>query len=176
MPARSHHPTRPEVDVVDRITEQWREVRPDVDTSPIEIVGRISRLSRLIDRRLGENFTDHGIEDWMYDVIATLYRSGEPHQLSAGELVRRTMVTTGAMTNRVDRLETLGLVRRAAAKDRRKVIVQLTDDGRRMVEKVVDSHLDTERSIIGALSATAQRRLATDLRTLLLALDDLPED
>ena len=116
-------------DAVDRIIGQWNEVRPELDSSPIGVIGRLSRLSRLVERRLAENFAHHGIESWMYDVLATLRRSGPPYELTAGELVRQTMVTTGAITNRIDRLEQRGLVERASAEDRRKVIVRLTKAG-----------------------------------------------
>ncbi|MDP9464241.1 MAG: MarR family transcriptional regulator, partial [Actinomycetota bacterium] len=97
-------------DAVDHITSQWNAVRPDIDTSPIEVIGRVSRLSRLIDRRLAENFARSDLESWMYDVLATLRRSGEPYELTAGDLMRQAMVTTGALTNRIDRLEQRGLV------------------------------------------------------------------
>lgn len=159
-------------DTVDRIVEQWQTTRPDLDVTPIAVIGRLSRLSRLIDRRLAENFAQHDIDDWMYDVMATLYRSGAPHELSAGDLVGQTMVTTGAITNRIDRLEQRGLVERAGAADRRKVIVRLTDEGVATVERVVDSHLATERAILGDLGAAELHRLEAQLRTLLLTLGD----
>src|SRR5918994_3935921 len=124
-------------DAVDRVIAQWDAVRPDLDNSPIGVVGRVSRLSRLIDRRLGENFARFGIENWMYDVLATLRRSGEPYELTAGELVRQTMVTTGAITNRIDRLVERGFVERARTDDRRKVIVRLTKSGLDLVDEVV---------------------------------------
>ena len=79
---------------VDRIVERWTAGRPDLDSSPIGVIGRVSRLSRLVDRRLGENFARFGLENWMYDVLATLRRRGPPYELTAGMLVRRTMVTT----------------------------------------------------------------------------------
>jgi DNA-binding MarR family transcriptional regulator len=161
-----------EPDAVDRITDQWNAVRPDVDVSPIQVIGRVSRLSRLIDRRLAENFARFGIEAWMYDVMATLRRSGAPYELTAGDLVRQAMVTTGAITNRIDRLEQRGLVERASADDRRKVIVRLTEQGFAMVEKVSVAHLATEREILGALSPRQQSDLAKLLRTALLALGD----
>jgi DNA-binding MarR family transcriptional regulator len=163
---------RQQRDSVDRITSQWNAVRPDVDVSPISVVGRVSRLSRLVDRRLAENFARHGIENWMYDVLATLYRSGEPYELMAGDLVRQTMVTTGAITNRIDRLEQRGLVERASTDDRRKVIVRLTKPGRDLVEEVVVTHLATERDILAALSPRQQQNLASLLRSVLLALGD----
>jgi DNA-binding MarR family transcriptional regulator len=163
---------RQERDVVDRITGQWHDVRPDLDMAPIGVIGRVSRLSRLVDRRLAENFARHGIENWMYDVLATLRRSGEPYELTAGDLVRQSMVTTGAITNRVDRLEQRGLVERAGAADRRKVIVRLTKQGLDLVEAVVEDHLATERAILAALSPRQQQELAHLLRTTLLALGD----
>src|SRR4051794_35379575 len=104
--------TRAQSDAVDRIVGQWERIRPDVDSTPIHIVGRVSRLSKLIDRRLSDNFAGHGLEQWMYDVLATLRRTGAPYELTAGELVSQSMVTTGAITNRVDRLAERGLVER----------------------------------------------------------------
>jgi DNA-binding MarR family transcriptional regulator len=162
--------------MVDRVLAQWGEVRPDLDMSPVAIVGRVSRLSRLLDRRLAENFARHGIESWMYDVLATLRRSGEPHGLTAGDLVRQTMVTTGAITNRIDRLAERGLVERASAADRRKVIVRLTERGLAVVDEVVATHLATEREILAPLSPAERDALAGLLRSVLLGLDDRPPD
>ena len=162
-------------DTVDRITSQWNAVRPDVDSSPIEVIGRVSRLSRLIDQRLAENFARYDLEDWMYDVMATLRRSGEPYQLTAGDLMRQSMVTTGAMTNRIDRLEQRGLVERAATDDRRKVIVRLTKRGLDTVDEVVVAHMATEREILASLSPRQQHELAKLLRITLIALGDVSE-
>lgn len=159
-------------DAVDRITAQWNAVRPDLDVSPIDVIGRVSRLSRLIDRRLAENFARHHIENWMYDVLATLRRSGPPYELSAGELVVQSMVTTGAITNRIDRLVQRGLVERDTADDRRKVIVRLTPAGRQTVDEVVITHLETERAILETLSERQRRDLAALLRTTLVSLGD----
>ena len=160
------------MDAVDRITHQWRTVRSDLDVSPVEVIGRVSRLSRLVDRRLAVNFAHHGIEAWMYDVLATLRRSDEPYELTAGDLVRQTMVTTGAITNRIDRLEARGFVERRSTSDRRKVIVRLTEAGFDKVEEVVQSHLNVERELLGALSARQQRELASLLRRALTSLGD----
>jgi DNA-binding MarR family transcriptional regulator len=163
---------RQPTDAVDRVIAQWDAVRPDLDSSPVGVIGRLSRLSRLADRRLGENFAKFGIENWMYDVMATLRRSGEPYELTAGDLVSQTMVTTGAITNRIDRLAERGLVERAGAEDRRKVIVRLTDRGRQLVDEVVNHHLDTEREILASLSPRQQADLANILRTVLVGLGD----
>ena len=160
-------------DAVDRIVSEWQGVRPDLDLTPIEIVGRISRLSRLFDRELGVNFARHGIEDWMYDVLATLRRIGAPHELTAGELVRQTMVTTGAITNRVDRLESRGLVERVPSPtDRRSVIIRLTPTGLELVDDVVATHLATEAQMLSALSERQRTTLANALRTLAADLGD----
>jgi DNA-binding MarR family transcriptional regulator len=159
-------------DGVDRITSQWNTVRPDLDIAPIGVIGRVSRLSRLVDRRLAQNFARFGMESWMYDVLATLRRSGEPYALTAGDLVRQTMVTTGAITNRIDRLAERGLVERAGTDDRRQVLVRLTAQGFDLVEEVVVAHVATEREILAALSPRQQDELARLLRTTLLSLGD----
>jgi len=161
-------------DAVDRILEQWAEVRPGLDMSPVGVVGRISRLSRLIDKRLGDNFATDGLQDWMYDVLATLRRNGAPYELTAGDLVAQTMVTTGAMTHRIDRLEALGLVARRAGDDRRTVIVGLTEAGRAKVDEVASGHLATERELLASLAPREQEQLAKLLRTVLLDLGDRP--
>ena len=162
-----------EQDAVDRIVEQWTAERPDLDSSPIGVIGRVSRLSRLVDRRLAENFARFGLENWMYDVLATLRRSGPPYELTAGMLVRRTMVTTGAITNRIDRLAERGLVERSAdAGDRRKVIVRLTPAGLALVDEVAEAHMAVEHEILGDLSPRQRAALADLLRVPLLTLGD----
>ncbi len=167
---------RHQPDAVDRITGQWTAVRPDVDVSPMHVIGRVSRLARLVDRRLAENFAHHGIEAWMFDVLATLRRSGEPYELAAGDLVGQTMVTTGAITNRIDRLEERGLVERASASDRRKVIVRLTKPGLDLVDEAITTHMATEREILAALSPRQHHDLANLLRALSLNLGDRAEE
>jgi DNA-binding MarR family transcriptional regulator len=159
-------------DAVDRIAEQWATARPDVDSSPLAVIGRISRLSRLVDRRLAESFARFDLEAWMYDVLATLRRGGEPYELTAGQLVAQTMVTTGAITNRIDRLEQRGLVERGSATDRRKVIVRLTPAGRELVDEVVEPHMAVEEEILAALSPRQRDELVRLLRTTLLHLGD----
>lgn len=162
-------------DFVDRIVSQWAEVEPQFDVSPMEIIGRISRLSRLVDRRLAENFAAHGIENWMYDVLATLRRSGEPYELSPGELVGQTMVTTGAMTNRVDRLVQRELVERSHSEtDRRRVIVRLTAAGLALVDEIAPGHYRLENELLQSLDTRARRQLAASLRSVLLDLGDEP--
>jgi DNA-binding MarR family transcriptional regulator len=164
--------TAQQTDTVDRITAQWASVRPDIDSTPIHVIGRVSRLSRLLDRRLAENFARHGLEDWMYDMLATLRRHGEPYALTAGQLVRQSMVTTGAITNRIDRLEQRGLVERTGTTDRRKVVVHLTPAGLELVDRVAVGHMATEAAILEVLSERQRHDLARLLRTTLIALGD----
>ena len=108
----------------------------------------------------------------MYDVLATLRRSGEPYELTAGELMRQTMVTTGAVTNRIDRLAERGWVERVATTDRRKVIVRLTELGRTTVDEVALGHVETERLLLDAISPRQRQELAHVLRLLLVSLGD----
>lgn len=159
-------------DAVDRILGQWAAVRPEVDVSPLAVIGRVSRLSRLVDRALAENFARFELENWMYDVLATLRRSGEPYALTAGELVRHSMVTTGAITHRVDRLAARGLVERAQGTDRRTVVVRLTAEGVALVDEVVGAHVRTEHEILAGLDAAQRAALADLLRIPLLTLGD----
>ena len=161
-------------DAVDKIGSQWAEVRPDLDTSPIEIIGRVSRLSRLIDQQLRDNFQHYGLEqNWMYDVLATLRRRGEPFELTAGDLVRETMVTTGAVTNRIDRLEDRGLIERTAnPTDRRQVVVRLTPAGLALTDKIADAHYVFEAELLRSLTATQRTAVAKALRTVLIDLGD----
>ena len=163
-------------DAVDRILEQWATTRPDVDVSPVAVIGRVSRLSRLVDRRLNANFARFDLEDWMYDVLATLRRSGPPYSLTAGELGQQSMVTSGAITNRIDRLAARGLVERVPGRDRRRVLVQLTDAGRRTVDDVIGAHLAVEQDILAGLSAAERAHLAGLLRDVLLHLGDHAPD
>lgn len=161
-------------DVVDGISEQWAEVRPDLDTSAIEVIGRVSRLSRLIDRQLSENFRRHGLDNnWEYDVLATLRRCGEPFELTAGALVQQTMVTTGAMTNRIDRLEARGLIERAAnPADRRQVVVRLTAAGLAITDEVADAHYTFEEQLLRTLSDRQRQQVAKALKSILVDLGD----
>ncbi len=161
-------------DTVDHVQAQWAEERPELDTSAFAVIGRVSRLSRIIDRRLIENFQRHGLDgDWMFDVLMTLRRAGEPYEMTAGVLVRQTMVTTGAMPNRIDRLAARDFVERVTTPaDRRVVIVRLTPEGRRVVDETAETHYALERELLRGLTPPQRTALATNLRTLLVDLGD----
>jgi DNA-binding MarR family transcriptional regulator len=137
------------------------------------VVGRISRASRLIDRNLKDHFGEEDVEPWEFDVLATLRRSGPTSRLTAGELVASAMVTSGAITNRIDRLVARGLVTRDVdPANRRQVLIELTDAGRDLVDHLVEGHLDNERRMLSSLSDREQAQLAGLLRKLLVAHGD----
>jgi DNA-binding MarR family transcriptional regulator len=160
-------------DHVDRIVEQWARERPDLDASPIRVIGRISRLSRSIDRQLRTVFDRHHLEAWEYDVLASLRRAGAPYELIAGDLLNALMITSGAVTNRIDRLERRGLVKRGKRdEDRRFVLVRLTDAGLRLIEEAAPAHLDNERAILAPLDADELAQLEELLRRLQAGLGD----
>lgn len=162
-------------DNVDQILDQWREQRPDLDPRPMGIIGRISRASRLFERALENNFARHDLQRGEFDILATLRRSGPPYRLTAGALVAAAMVTSGAITNRIDRLVAKDLVTRETdPTSRRRVLITLTDRGRTLVDEVVVHHLEVEEEVLAPLSADDRDALASLLRTLLTGLGDVP--
>lgn len=146
--------------------------RPDLDVEPLQVLSRISRLARHLDRARRAVFAAHDLESWEFDVLTALRRAGRPYQLSPGRLLHATLVTSGTMTNRIDRLAAAGLVQRHPdPQDKRGVQVRLTDTGRTRVDAALGDLLDRERELLGELSPTDQRRLADLLRTLLVPFD-----
>jgi DNA-binding MarR family transcriptional regulator len=137
------------------------------------IIGRISRVEKLLQPRLDAVFAQHGLESWEFDVLATLRRSGDPYQLTAGQLLEATMLTSGAMTHRIDRLEGRGLVRRVSdPADGRVVLVTLTDDGRRVVDAALVDHAANELQLVGALPQADRTQLVDLLRRLTSSLTE----
>ncbi len=156
-----------EPDQVDAILEQWRRERPDVDVSAMAIIGRISRLEQVIRPRLDPVFDRHELESWEFDLLATLRRSGDPYRLTAGQLVDSMMVTSGAVTNRIDRLEQRGLIgREKDPADGRRVLVALTEDGLRKIDAALPDHAANETALLQALSPKDRATLAQLLRSL----------
>jgi DNA-binding MarR family transcriptional regulator len=158
----------PQPDDVDRIVDAWRRERPDLDVEPLHVLSRISRLARRLDLDRVQAFAQHDLEGWEFDVLSALRRAGDPYELSPGQLVRQTLVTSGTMTNRVDRLERRGLVERSPSPtDRRGVIVRLTGEGARTVDAAMADLLTRERTLLAELSGRDRTDLADKLRRLL---------
>jgi DNA-binding MarR family transcriptional regulator len=163
-------------DHVDHVLEQWSAQRPDLDVSPMAVIGRLSRLSRLISAELHRTFSAHGLDPASFDVLATLRRSEPPHRLTPAELMRASMITSGAVTQRLDRLEARGLVTRARSEsDGRSVYVALTDDGRALIDNALPDHVATEDRLLSVLTGAERGTLADTLRTLLESLGDTAE-
>jgi DNA-binding MarR family transcriptional regulator len=161
-----------EDDEVDRLVAAWHRERPDLDVEPMQVLSRITRLARHLDRARRQAFANHELEPWEFDVLAALRRSGVPYELSPGRLLRETMVTSGTMTNRVDRLETKGLVERLPDPgDRRGVRVRLTDRGRHAVDDALGELLEQERTLLVSLNTTDRDRLGALLRRLVTLTD-----
>ncbi|UPK76253.1 MarR family transcriptional regulator [Nocardioidaceae bacterium SCSIO 66511] len=160
-------------DQVDRVLEQWARARPDIDASPMGVIGRLTRLARLVDVQLRDTFRTHGLDGASFDVLATLRRSNPEHRLTPAALMRSSMITSGAVTQRLDRLEEKGLVARTPHEsDGRGVYVTLTDDGRRLVDETLPDHLATEEALLAGISGDEREALARTLRTLLESLGD----
>ena len=154
-------------DEVDRLVEAWQRERPDLDLRPMEVLSRMTRLGHHLDRARRQAFTEHAIESWEFDVLAALRRAGAPYELSPGRLLRETLVTSGTMTNRVDRLAARGLVERLPdPRDRRGVLVRLTTAGRTTVDGALEGLLSRERALLAGLDDADQARLAGLLQTL----------
>jgi DNA-binding MarR family transcriptional regulator len=159
-------------DEVDDLTAAWRDQRPDLDVEPLHVLSRVSRLARHLDIARRSAFAAHGLESWEFDVLAALRRAGPPFQLTPGALLRATLVTSGTMTNRIDRLAESGLVfREPDPRDRRGVLVTLSERGRAVVDAAFTDLLDREQALLASLPADQRRVLADLLRTLLAPFD-----
>jgi DNA-binding MarR family transcriptional regulator len=157
-------------DPVDAIIEQWAQVRPDLDTTAMEVFGRVYRLSRTMGDRTEKAYARFGISRGEFDVLATLRRSGAPHTLSPRQLSATLMLTTGGMTGRLDKLERAGLLRRSPdPHDRRGLQVTLTDEGLRLVDEAVTAGLEVQTEALSRLNEEQAGQLADLLRRLVLA-------
>lgn len=159
-------------DAVDRILAQWRRERPDLDTAPMGIFGRLSRITAKARPAIDAVFARNNLNSWSFDVLATLRRAGPPFRLSPGDLLASCMVTSGTMTHRIDLLEKAGLVtRQANPDDRRSVHIGLTEAGRARVDHVVGEHMANEQRLLAALDPAERRALEAALKRFLAALE-----
>ena len=151
---------------------QWRTERPDLDVSPQGIIGRLHRLSARLTEELVAVYAEYGLGEGDFDVLATLRRAGAPYELSPGELAASTMVTSGAVTKRVDRLVEQGLAtRRVSQSDARGRLVALTEKGRALIDGAFDAHMANEHRLVASLSEIERARLAHLLEVWSRALD-----
>jgi DNA-binding MarR family transcriptional regulator len=160
------------VDEVDVLVAAWRRERPDLDVSPLTVLSRVTRLARHLDRARRAAFDAHDLESFEFDVLAALRRAGPPYELSPGRLLQQTLVTSGTMTNRIDRLESRGLVtRHASPRDRRGVLVRITDAGRTAVDAALADLLGHEEQILATLAPQERELLAALLRRVVAPFD-----
>jgi DNA-binding MarR family transcriptional regulator len=159
-------------DAVDRIVAQWARERPDLDTGPMAVIGRLHRLGDLLEGELRTVFASVGLGNGDFDVLASLRRAGAPYRLSPGALSDNTLVTSGAVTKRVDRLEQRGLVKRSvSAADGRGREIELTPEGKELTDAVVVDHWANEDRLLAALDPTEREQLVGLLRKLLLSVE-----
>ncbi|MGW5370346.1 MarR family winged helix-turn-helix transcriptional regulator [Streptomyces sp. NPDC004009] len=164
---------RQPLDHVARIQADWRRQRPDIDVSPQGVIGRLHRLASRLTGELCRVYGDYGLSEGEFDVLCALRRAGEPYERAPGELAAHTMVTTGAMTKRIDRLERAGLVtRRRSDGDQRGRIVALTVPGREVVDRAFTDHMRNERRLLDLLTPDEAKTLQTLLTTWLSRLGD----
>jgi DNA-binding MarR family transcriptional regulator len=161
-------------DAVDRIVEQWRRERPDLDPSAKEVTGRVIRLSGIFQKAFGEAYRGLGIDESDYGILAPLRRAGAPYELTPTELARSRMLTSGGATAAIDRLERKGLVsRKPNPADRRGSLVGLTEEGVRIMDEAMTRHAEAEQALLASLGEKDRERLAALLRKVLLALEPL---
>jgi DNA-binding MarR family transcriptional regulator len=155
-----------------KAVEQWRRERPDLDARPMAVLGALREAANLVSKeRLVPLFARFGLQSGEFDVLATLRRSGPPFALTPTALYEATMVTSGAITARLDRLEKSGLISRAPhPADRRGVVVQLTDKGRALIDEAVTAHVENEHQILSGLTQEERDTLAGLLAKLIGSL------
>lgn len=159
-------------DTVDELLTQWSREQPGMDVAPLGVVVRIQMLAKLLQRRTTAALKKHGLKHWEYDVLSVLRRQGEPFELTASEIADAALLTSGAMTTRIDGLESRGLVRRRPSKaDGRSVLVRITARGRRQVDAAIASRLQDAVDAMNNIPRQEQRQLADSLRELILGID-----
>ena len=156
-------------DKTDGLLEAWQRERPDLDVAPLAVLSRVTRLARHLDRERRAAFAEHGLETYEFDVLSALRRAGPPYELTPGQLVRETLVGSGTMSNRLDRLAARGLIdRRPDPEDGRARRIRLTDQGRDHADAAMGDLLERERRLLGRLSEQDRGTLAALLRTVLV--------
>ena len=162
-------------DAIDAVIAQWKNVRPEIDLWSMQILGRIARLARVLEKEQKKFLAEHGLEPFEFDVLTTIRRAGEPYELTASDLLKAALVTSGAITNRIDRMEVKGLVERVRDRDDRRLVrIKLTPQGRDVLDAIFGLHIANMEHILQPLDPLTREQLASGLRTLLESLGDTP--
>ncbi|CAE6899968.1 MarR family winged helix-turn-helix transcriptional regulator [Vibrio alginolyticus] len=156
------------MDAIDRVVEQWFKEKPELDTQPMAIMGRLMRIAKYMETRVAELHKQYDLKMGEFDVLATLRRSGAPYRLTPSALIDSMMLTSGAMTNRLDKLEKKGLISREHSKeDRRSVTVELTSEGLQLIDNLILEHVEVQHDFIRGLSDEEKVQVNKALKTLL---------
>ena len=156
------------MDAIDRVISQWAKEKPELDTEPMAIMGRLMRIAKHMENHVAELHKRYDLKMGEFDVLATLRRSGQPYRLTPSELISSMMLTSGAMTNRLDKLEKKGLIAREHSKeDRRSVTVELTEKGFELIDSLIEQHLQAQHELMGSLSSAEKVQVNQALKLLL---------
>ncbi len=166
------------MDRAGRAVEQWRRERPDLDVAPMELLGRLKQVAATINQdRQAPVFASFGLQAGEFDVLATLRRAGKPYRLTPTALYEATMVTSGAMTARLDRLEKAGWIERLPnPEDRRGLLIQLTDAGRKLIDRALDAHVAGQHETVAGLTPAERDQLSALLARLLATMPHISPD
>ncbi|MBG2874907.1 MarR family transcriptional regulator [Proteus alimentorum] len=160
------------MDRIDKITKQWQRERPDLDISPMGLIGRLGNITLHLSREMEKVFSQFGLNTSSFDVLATLRRAGDPYTLSPGEMLSTLMVTSGTMTNRIDQLEKAGwVIRKVNPEDGRGFLVSLTPEGLKLINQVIESHVENQKRLVSGLSQQEQQTLNQLLKVFLNTLE-----
>ncbi|TVU65080.1 MarR family transcriptional regulator [Vibrio cyclitrophicus] len=160
------------MDAIDRVVEQWAKEKPELETEPMAMMGRIMRIAKYMETQVAELHKKYDMKLGEFDVLATLRRSGKPYRLTPSELIGSMMLTSGAMTNRLDKLEAKGLISREHSKeDRRSVSVQLTKDGLILIDQMMTEHVETQKKLVKSLSVSQKKNTNQLLKAWLSAYE-----
>lgn len=160
------------MDRIDKITKQWQRERPDLDISPMGLIGRLGNVTLHLSREMEKVFSQFGLNTSSFDVLATLRRAGDPYTLSPGEMLSTLMVTSGTMTNRIDQLEKAGwVIRKVNPEDGRSFLVSLTPEGLELINQVIEAHAENQKRLVSGLSQQEQHTLNQLLKVFLNSLE-----
>jgi DNA-binding MarR family transcriptional regulator len=165
-------------DHVDHLVAQWQTELPELDVSPMHVIARISRLSRILERQIEGVYEPYGLNQAQFGVLAALRRAGPPYCLSPTDLYNSLLISSGAMTNRLERLTSAGYVRRVPDPgDGRSLLVALTPKGKRLIDKLLELHYENESALLASLDPRDRKALTKILRQLLIEFeDDVPPE